>query len=285
VAVDGDQPGYSVGTSLPEAAQLLARLGAVEGLMLDGGGSTTLVVGSGVANRISDRNGERGVASALVVLGEWGTNIAAASPRPVDPACPPGAVPPAGFGDVGGGGVHRPAIDCVAWWGLTQGRAPGVYAPAATVSRGEMATFIVRLLRAVGVAVPDAAPDAFPDDDGTTHEANIDRLAALGVVGGFGDGTYRPAAPVTRGEMGTFLARAGEAVAGGPLPATADYFEDDSLDTHERNVNAVAQAGIAGGVTPVVFDGRSPVRRDQMATFLARFLALQVAEGRASTPG
>lgn len=67
VTVDGRQPGYSNGASLAEAADILSGLGAVEGVNLDGGNSTTFVVGGAVRNRPSD-GGERPVSSALVVL-------------------------------------------------------------------------------------------------------------------------------------------------------------------------------------------------------------------------
>lgn len=69
VTVDGRQPGHSVGMSLAELAGLFRRLGAVEALNLDGGGSTAMVVGGAVVNRPSDREGERAVANALLVLG------------------------------------------------------------------------------------------------------------------------------------------------------------------------------------------------------------------------
>lgn len=55
VTVDGRQPGYSVGMSLIEAADLLRALGATDAVNLDGGGSTTLAVGGSVVNRPSDR--------------------------------------------------------------------------------------------------------------------------------------------------------------------------------------------------------------------------------------
>ena len=42
VAVDGRQPGYSVGLTNFELAQALVRLGAVTGMALDSGGSTTM---------------------------------------------------------------------------------------------------------------------------------------------------------------------------------------------------------------------------------------------------
>jgi len=69
VAVDGRQPGYSEGMTLAELRKLFLDLGAVEALNLDGGGSTALVVRGAPVNRPSDREGERPVANALLVLG------------------------------------------------------------------------------------------------------------------------------------------------------------------------------------------------------------------------
>jgi len=54
--------------TLPELAALLFRLGATDALNLDGGGSSTLVVGGRVVNSPSDETGERPVADALLVL-------------------------------------------------------------------------------------------------------------------------------------------------------------------------------------------------------------------------
>lgn len=45
--IDGRQPGYSVGVTNSDAAQLLIALGSYQGLNLDGGGSTTLVQSNG----------------------------------------------------------------------------------------------------------------------------------------------------------------------------------------------------------------------------------------------
>lgn len=43
LTIDGRQPGHSIGATDAETADWLLRLGAHDGLMLDGGGSTTLV--------------------------------------------------------------------------------------------------------------------------------------------------------------------------------------------------------------------------------------------------
>lgn len=46
LVLDGRQPQHSRGADLHETAQRLAELGAHEGVNLDGGGSTTLVIQS-----------------------------------------------------------------------------------------------------------------------------------------------------------------------------------------------------------------------------------------------
>jgi hypothetical protein len=67
VTTDGRQPGYSVGMTNFELAQTLVRLGAVTGMALDSGGSTTLAFDGTVLNRPSDGR-ERPVADALMLL-------------------------------------------------------------------------------------------------------------------------------------------------------------------------------------------------------------------------
>ncbi len=48
-AIDGRQPGYSIGITDSDAANLLLAVGAYNGLNLDGGGSTSLVVANGTS--------------------------------------------------------------------------------------------------------------------------------------------------------------------------------------------------------------------------------------------
>ena len=67
VTVDGRQPELSVGMSLIELRALARRLGLVNALNLDGGGSTTMWVQGQVMNRPSDPTGPRMVSDALLV--------------------------------------------------------------------------------------------------------------------------------------------------------------------------------------------------------------------------
>lgn len=113
--------------------------------------------------------------------------------------------PPQPFADVGAT-VHGTAIAQVAGLDLVEGVSDGVYDPAGEVTRGQMAAFLVRLAASLGVAATDP-PDAFADDDGTTHEAAIDQAVALRLVRGRDDGTYGPGVRVSREQMASFLAR------------------------------------------------------------------------------
>jgi hypothetical protein len=68
VVVDGRREGYSDGMSLLEMADLLIALGVDGALNLDGGGSSTMVLGVTPVNRPSGPEGERPVANALAVV-------------------------------------------------------------------------------------------------------------------------------------------------------------------------------------------------------------------------
>ncbi len=67
VAVDGRQPGYSVGLTSFELAQTMQRLGAVTASGVDSGGSVTVAFDGQLLNRPSDPAGERAVKEALLV--------------------------------------------------------------------------------------------------------------------------------------------------------------------------------------------------------------------------
>ena len=64
VAVDGRQPGYSVGMTNFELAQALVRLGAVTAMALDGGGSTAMAFNGTLLSRPS--GAERPISTALL---------------------------------------------------------------------------------------------------------------------------------------------------------------------------------------------------------------------------
>ena len=108
-------------------------------------------------------------------------------------------------------------VDAAVWWmpfverlaalGITVGCGtdPLRFCPDDSVTRGQMASFLVRAFQ-----LGDAPSAGFTDIDGNTHQADIDALAAAGITAGCSTDPPRfcPTQPVTRAQMATFLTRA-----------------------------------------------------------------------------
>ena len=217
--------------------------------------------------------------------GDYGTGggaVAAGGPRARDigDACPYGRVPGA-FGDVGP--THRAGVDCVAWWRIATGTSGGTFSPAGSISRAQLATFVANLAKASGSALPATSTDHFDDDDGSVHEANINRVASAGIMGS-STRSFSPDVAVSRGSMATVVAKTYRYDAKALLPPGPDAFGDDDGSPNQANINDVAFNGIAVGYADGSFRPLEPVSREQMATFLARLLDLLVEKGHAAPP-
>ena len=162
--------------------------------------------------------------------------------------------------------VFSSYIDDITWLyyaGITTGCGSGRYCPSGTVTRAQMASFLVRAFN-----LPPSGTDHFTDDEGSIHEADINALATAGVTTGCGGTRFCPSQAVRRDQMASFMARAMD------LPATAtDYFTDDNGNVyHEDDINRIAAAGLTTGCAPGLYCPSHATRRDQMAAFLHRAL-------------
>lgn len=204
-------------------------------------------------------------------------------------ACPPEEVPVAGFGDTAGN-THEAAINCVTWYEVATGTTAATYGPNDPVLRGQMASFIARVIDYVATRTPaesDGLPavpagNAFPCDlSPSAHYDAIQRLAAAGVVKGIGDDVdgdacFGPNQAVSRAQMATFIAES-QRLLGQDVPGSeADYFVDDDESVHEANIDAITAEGITQGTDTSaegdLYGPESDVSRGQMASFLARKL-------------
>ena len=174
-----------------------------------------------------------------------------------------------GFDDV----ADSVFIDDILWLadsGITRGCSDTSYCPKDNVTRGQMAAFLVRALG----YTDDGGGDLFVDDDGTTFELDIDKLAAAGVTKGCNppvNDRFCPNDAVTREQMAAFLVRAlGLTDNGG-----GNNFVDDDNSVFQDDIAKLAAAGITTGCNPPVNDRFCPtqrVTREQMAAFLNRAL-------------
>jgi spore germination protein YaaH len=109
----------------------------------------------------------------------------------------------------------------------------------------------------------------FTDVKGTPFEADVTWLYFAGITSGCTASLFCPTGSVTRAEMASFLARA----LGLPA-ATRDYFADDAGSVHESDINRVAEAGVTSGCASGRYCPGARISRAEMASFLARALAL-----------
>jgi LAS superfamily LD-carboxypeptidase LdcB len=110
------------------------------------------------------------------------------------------------------GTLHEPDINRLYVAGVTLGCGVGLYCPGLVVTREQMASF---LARALGLR-HGAGGDHFVDDDGSGHEADLDRLYYAAITNGCGAGLSCGRMAVTREQMAAFLYRARHAVPIGP---------------------------------------------------------------------
>jgi len=144
--------------------------------------------------------------------------------------------------------------------GITTGCAPDQYCPDRDVTRGQMATFLARMLN-----LSAEGTDWFDDNNGDVHEPAINALADLGISNTCGQDSYCPDSAVTRDDMALFMVRAYD------LPASNELsFDDVTANHHETEIRALAAAGITFGCGENVFCPDNPVNRGQMASFLIR---------------
>jgi hypothetical protein len=159
--------------------------------------------------------------------------------------------------------IRHPFAGDIEWLyqsGITGGCAPSRFCPDASVTREQMASFLVRALD-----LPRAGRDAFTDDAASIHQSDINRLAAARITGGCAPARFCPLAVVTRAQMASFLARAFALQS-----RSLDHFGDDNRSIHNLDINRLAGSGITGGCAPGRFCPSAPVTRGQMAAFLHR---------------
>jgi hypothetical protein len=131
------------------------------------------------------------------------------------------------------GNPHQGDINRAAQAGITGGCGANRYCPKATVTRQEMASFLVRALD-----LRRSSVDRFIDDEDSIHEADINALAASGITAGCSPTRFCPRNSVTRGEVMAFLYRAYDggsvtsvaALAGPDAAGDRDPSTDDEPD-------------------------------------------------------
>lgn len=160
-------------------------------------------------------------------------------------------------------------VCCVYEMGLMTGVSDTAFAPNTTITRGMVAAMLHRLEDS-----PTAENAGFSDvHDSDWYATAVNWAAGVGIVGGFGDGTFQPNAPITREQMASILYRYA-AYKGMDVSARATldgYIDQPSAWAEDVMQWAVAE-GLLTGVSEDRLQPQGPATRAQVAAIFERFL-------------
>ncbi|WP_370221670.1 Ig-like domain-containing protein [Cytobacillus sp.] len=142
----------------------------------------------------------------------------------------------------------------------------GSLRPNATVTRAHAAIMIGRALKLDG-----EQRDTIFSDAGATLKASgyIAAATERGIITGFPDGTFRPDAPVTRGQMAIFLARAFELTE----EAAVTFSDVSSSSKSYDSIKKILADRITTGYPNGTFRPDQSLIRADFSAFMARALA------------
>lgn len=162
--------------------------------------------------------------------------------------------------------------------GITGGcsTSPLNYCPDGTVTRAQMAMFILRGIHGKDYMPPAATGAVFADvPPGTFADAWIEQLALEGITSGCGAGNFCPENSVTRAEMAIFLLRGEYGNTFIPPVSTGTVFGDVSVDTFAADwIEQLAAEGVTSGCGGGNYCPDGLVTRAEMAAFLVRIFDL-----------
>ncbi len=163
--------------------------------------------------------------------------------------------------------------------GATGGCGGGNYCPSGTVTRAQMAVFLLKGMLGSSHVPPPATGLVFGDVHVGDFAADwIEEFSALGITSGCGGGNYCPNNPVTRGQMAVFLLRAEHgAVYAPPTCVEPGPFADvPCASSFAPWIQQLAAEGITSGCGGGNYCPDDPNIRGQMAVFLVRIFGMEL---------
>ncbi len=159
---------------------------------------------------------------------------------------------------------------------ITAGCGAGNYCPGSSVTRAQMAVFLLRSKNGPLYSPPACAAPTFTDVPCSSPFAPwVNELAAAGVTAGCGAGIYCPGDPVTRAQMAVFLLRTYHPPAFTPPACVTPTFADVPCSSGFAPwVNELALEGVTAGCGGGNYCPANAVTRGQMAVFLVTMFHL-----------
>ncbi len=180
------------------------------------------------------------------------------------------------FGDVPVAHQFYGFIENVFHNGITSGCGGGNYCPSSSVTREQMAVFLLKSEHSSDY-VPPPCSGTFPDVTCPGHPFAdwIEQLSTEGITGGCGGGNYCPDNPVTRAQMAVFLLKTKNGSTYTP-PTCTGVFGDVACPGNPFAdwIEQLAAEQITGGCGSGNYCPDGPNTRGQMAVFLVKTFSL-----------
>ena len=175
------------------------------------------------------------------------------------------------FSDVPTTNSHYKGITELAKSGIVTGVSATKFEPYKNATRGEAALFLANALKLDTKNVKN--PNFKDVPTSSPYYGAIAALQAKGIIGGYSDGTFKPAASLTRSQFAKMLTLGFELDLA-PVKNSAFIDVNSIKDAATKQyILTLVEYSITTGTTPTTFSPTTPLKRGQVATFLYKSMA------------
>ncbi len=174
------------------------------------------------------------------------------------------------FADVPPSNPFHPFVVKLFLDSIAAGCSGTLYCPTSSVTRGQMAVFLLKSKGGAAYTPPACIAALFTDVPCSNgFAAWINEMSVRDITAGCGFGAFCPNDPVTRAQMAVFLLRTSDGATYTPPPCTTAPFSDVPCSSaYSPWIQELVARGITSGCGSGDYCPNSPVTRQQMAALL-----------------
>jgi hypothetical protein len=247
-----------------------------------GGGSAVTIVGNQFVAGATVTVGGAAASASVTASTRIGATMPARAAGAVydvvvsNPSGPGSTLPRAWFADfldVAPSNPFHASIEQVLRDGITSGCGGGNYCPSSSITRAQMAVFLLRAGHGSAYVPPPASGTIFTDVAAGDFAADwIEELYAEGITGGCATNPLRycPNNPITRGQMAAFLLKVYHGTTYAPPPAQGVFGDVPVSMPLAPWIEELARLSVTAGCGGTSYCPGNSVTRGQMAVFMTK---------------
>jgi len=174
------------------------------------------------------------------------------------------------FTDVPAGNPFYKFVETLLHFSVTGGCGPGLFCPAGSTTRAQMAVFVLGAKEGAGYTPPACTTPMFNDVPAASPFCRfVEELARRGVASGCGGGAYCPDAPVTREQMAVFVLRTLDPTLDPPACVIPPFGDVPTSSPFCRWIVELVRRGVVSGCGGGSYCAAEAVTRQQMGVFIS----------------